>query len=254
MQPTTVPDHASPFTANPDAGVGVLLCHGFTGSPYSMKPWGRALAQEGLRVDVPRLPGHGTHWRDMAITEWSDWYRVVEQHLAVLQAECTNVFVAGLSMGGALALRLAECHDVAGVMLVNPAITCPPTQITTLRVMRHLMRSTSAIGDDIALPGQHEFAYDRTPLNAAWSMLELWQMIQDDLDKVTADVLLMTSVTDHVVDPSTRHMMLRRLPNVTDVRLQHSLHVATLDHDAEQIHAESLAFIRSHCAAMGGSR
>ena len=56
-----------------DGPVGVVVSHGFTGSVQSIAPWARALAEPapgwpGARVVAPRLPGHGTHWRDLART------------------------------------------------------------------------------------------------------------------------------------------------------------------------------------------
>lgn len=246
MTPVPVLDHARPFSANPGAPTAVLLCHGFTGSPASMVPWARALADHGLRVDVPRLPGHGTHWREMAITGWDDWYRVTEQHLAVLAAECEQVFVAGLSMGGALALRLAELHDVAGVLLVNPAIATADVRFRFLGALRHLVASQPAIGNDIALPGQDEHAYDRVPVASAWSMAQGWRQVRDDLGRLRADVLLMTSSVDHVVDATTRRLLVERLPRVEQVVLERSHHVATLDHDAPLVVERSLDFIARH--------
>ena len=64
---------AEPFSH--DGGpVGALVVHGFTGSPKSMRPWAEHLAAAGLSVRLPRLPGHGSTWRDMAVTTWDDWY------------------------------------------------------------------------------------------------------------------------------------------------------------------------------------
>ncbi|MFJ4940988.1 alpha/beta hydrolase, partial [Streptomyces pseudovenezuelae] len=102
---------------------GVLLCHGFTGSPQSLRPWAQHLAEHGLTVSLPLLPGHGTRWQDMALTGWQDWYAEVDRELRALTERCTSVFVAGLSMGGTLALRLAAKHGdaVRGVVVVNPA-------------------------------------------------------------------------------------------------------------------------------------
>ncbi|MEO8329964.1 MAG: esterase, partial [Candidatus Nanopelagicales bacterium] len=78
---------ASPFSA---AGgrVGVLLCHGFTGSPASMRPWADQLAESGLSVELPLLPGHGTTWQDMQKTTWLDWYGAVDQAFMRLSARC----------------------------------------------------------------------------------------------------------------------------------------------------------------------
>ncbi|MER6924420.1 alpha/beta fold hydrolase, partial [Streptomyces spiralis] len=80
--------------------VGVLLCHGFTGSPQSLRSWAEYLAERGLTVSLPLLPGHGTRWEDMAITGWQDWYAEVDRELRALRERCAHVFVAGLSMGG----------------------------------------------------------------------------------------------------------------------------------------------------------
>src|SRR6202034_3106811 len=98
---------AEPFEH--DGGrVGVLLCHGFTGSPQSLRPWAQFLAEAGLTVSVPLLPGHGTSWQEMNRTTSDDWLATAGQALAELRAQCDEVFLMGLSMGGCLALRLAE--------------------------------------------------------------------------------------------------------------------------------------------------
>ena len=106
---------AEPFEA--DGGrVGVVLSHGFTGTPQSLRPWAEHLAAAGLTVSLPRLPGHGTRWQDLAATRWEDWYGEVERAFTRLRSRCDEVFAGGLSMGGALVLRLAEEHpdEVAG--------------------------------------------------------------------------------------------------------------------------------------------
>ena len=91
----------------------VLLCHGFTGCPQSLRPWAEYLAGQGLTVSLPRLPGHGTTWQEMARTRWEDWYAEVDRAFGELQATASEIFVMGLSMGGCLALRLAELHGPA---------------------------------------------------------------------------------------------------------------------------------------------
>ena len=98
---------AEPF-AHDGGPVGALVVHGFTGSPVSMRPWAQALADAGLTVRLPRLPGHGSTWQDMALTTWEDWYAAVDTAFGELTERCADVFVCGLSMGGSLALRLAE--------------------------------------------------------------------------------------------------------------------------------------------------
>jgi pimeloyl-ACP methyl ester carboxylesterase len=145
---------AEPFTS--DAGpTGVLLCHGFTGSPRTLRPWAEYLAEAGLSVSLPRLPGHGTTWQDLNRTGWTDWYAEVERAFDELAARSTQVFVFGLSMGGCLALRLAQTRAdaVAGLVVVNPSLA-PDTRMFVLApVLKHLIRSLPGVADDIKKPG-----------------------------------------------------------------------------------------------------
>nr|WP_202447012.1 alpha/beta fold hydrolase [Streptomyces sp. SID5468] len=228
--------------------VGVLLCHGFTGSPQSMRPWGEYLADRGLSVSVPLLPGHGTRWQDMQITGWQDWYAEVERELLALRDRCRRVFVFGLSMGGSLTLRLAARHpsEVSGIALVNPAVRAYGAAFKAVPVLRHLMPSVAGIASDIAKDGQAEVGYDRTPLHAVYAMTRLWRLVEADLPRVTAPLLLMTSRVDHVVDPANSDVVAAGVgsTDITRRTLDRSYHVATLDHDAEEIFRTSYAFVR----------
>ncbi|MER7581066.1 alpha/beta fold hydrolase [Kitasatospora sp. NPDC097691] len=228
--------------------VGVLLCHGFTGSPQSLRPWAEELAAAGFTVSLPLLPGHGTRWQDMQLTRWEDWYAEVERELLALADECERVFVFGLSMGGALSLRLAALHGptVSGLVLVNPSVRSDTPASVLLPVLRHLVPSLPGIANDIAKDGATELGYDRTPLHAAWSLSRLWQEVQSRLPEVTQPVLLFHSPQDHVVSPANSELVLARISStdVTERLCQRSFHVATLDHDAAEIFAASQDFIR----------
>ncbi|OEJ98271.1 alpha/beta hydrolase [Streptomyces thermolilacinus] len=237
--------------------VGVLLCHGFTGSPRSMRPWGEYLAERGLTVSVPLLPGHGTRWQDMQVTGWQDWYAEVDRELRVLSATCSRVFVCGLSMGGALALRLAARHGdaVAGLVLVNPANKVHGVAAHALPVVRHVVASKDGIANDIAKPGVDEGGYDRVPLHAAHSMRQFLRLVDGELPQVTQPLLLLRAPQDHVVPPADSARVLSRVSStdVTEVLLEQSYHVATLDLDAERIFEESHAFIGRLAPGAGGT-
>ncbi|MEU6930202.1 alpha/beta fold hydrolase [Streptomyces sp. NPDC046385] len=227
--------------------VGVLLCHGFTGSPQSLRPWAEYLAERGLTVSLPLLPGHGTRWQDMQLTTWEDWYAEVDQALRELSARCERVFVMGLSMGGALTLRLAARHGeaVSGIVLVNPGNKVHGLAAKALPVVRHLVPSTKGIASDIAKPGAAEVGYDRVPLHAAHSLRRFFQLVDAELPQVTQPMVLLHSPLDHVVPPADSARVLSRVSStdVKEVLLEQSYHVATLDHDAERIFDESWAFV-----------
>ena len=231
-----------------DGPIGVLLLHGFTGSPASMRPWGEALAAHGWTVRVPRLPGHGTRWQDMNITTWEDWYSEAERNLRDLQGRCSRIFVCGLSMGGALTLRLAERHGdaIAGIVLVNAAVHTERKDRHLLPIVKHLVGSFPGISNDIAKPGMDEVAYDRTPLKAAHSMMNMWSRVREDIALVRQPLLLFRSAQDNVVEASNAEWILTHVASIDieEVVLPDSYHVATLDHDAQTIIDQSTAFIR----------
>lgn len=227
---------------------GVLLCHGFTGSPQSLRPWAEYLAERDLTVSLPLLPGHGTRWEDMQRTGWQDWYAQVDRELRALRERTDRVFVAGLSMGATLALRLAAKHGdaVSGIVVVNPANKVHGLLAYALPLARHLVRTSPGIASDIAKEGSTELGYDRVPLHAAHSLRNFFRLVDGELPQVTQPLLLLRSPQDHVVPSADSARILSRVSS-TDVRevlLEHSYHVATLDHDADRIFEESYAFIR----------
>ena len=249
LHPAAEPFHSEAVPAPYDGQrVGVLLLHGFTGTPYSLLPWGRHLAAEGFGVSVPLLPGHGTAWQDLNRTGWDDWSDEAERAFEKLRADTDQVVVGGLSMGGALALRLAadRGRDVAGLVLVNPAVQTERKDVLALPVLKHLVPSWPGIRDDIRKPGVEEHAYPRTPLKAAHSMIRGWRRLRDDLPRVTQPILLFRSVVDHTVDDSSLRVLRATVSSrdLTERMLENSYHVATLDNDASSVFEESASFVR----------
>lgn len=227
--------------------IGVLLSHGFTGQPYSVRAWGEHLAAQGYAVQVPRLPGHGTTWQELNTTTWQDWYGELARAFDALCLSADAVVVGGLSMGGALVLQLAAEHPdrVAGVVLVNPAVATRRRDIRLLPVLKHLIPSFPGITDDIKKPGVSEYGYDRTPLKAAASLFAAWPPLVASLPRVTAPLLSFRSTVDHVVDDLSQPIITSQVSSsdLTEVSLSESYHVATLDHDASRIFEESAAFV-----------
>jgi carboxylesterase len=183
---------------------GVLLCHGFTGSPQSIRPWAEFLANAGLTVSLPRLPGHGTTWQEMARTRWEDWYAEVDRAFDELRAGTDEIFVMGLSMGGCLALRLAELHGeaVSGLVLVNPSVTAETKLFMLAPVLKLVVPSLKGIASDIKKEGATELGYDRVPVKAAATLPGLWQVTTRHLKEVSQPVLVYRSTNDHVVGPA----------------------------------------------------
>ncbi|WP_134738741.1 alpha/beta fold hydrolase [Nocardioides sp. 503] len=249
----TIDPLASPLTiaARPELTggrrIGVLLSHGFTGQPASMKPWGEHLGALGYAVSVPRLPGHGTTWQECNTTTWDDWYAELTRAFESLARDTDAVVVGGLSMGGALTLRLAADHAdrVSGLLLVNPAVATKRLDVKLLPVLKHLVPSFPGLANDIKKAGGDEHGYDRTPLKAIHTLMRAWPPLVADLPKVTCPILYFRSSVDHVVDEASQPLITSKVSSrdVTVVPLTESYHVATLDNDAPQIFADSAAFV-----------
>lgn len=245
MTPTPNRD---PFHAG-DGPTGVLFVHGFTGSPASLRGWAEQTAAAGHRVSLPVLPGHGTRWQDLTATSWEDWYACVDRALTDLRKQCDQVFVASLSMGGALALMLAErrTDEVAGLVLVNPALHARNRLAPFAGALKHVVRSTRAIANDAVLEID-EGAYPRTPTASVAAMVRLWGEVRPYLDLVQCPLLIFRSATDHVVPASSVEVIRRSVSSleVTEHVLTQSYHVATMDNDAPFIVSTTLDFLAEH--------
>jgi carboxylesterase len=243
--PAPVLEGAEPFSA---AGGphGVLVVHGFTGNPQSMRGLAEAFAGAGFSVELPLLPGHGTHIDDMVETAWDDWSGAAEVAFSELQSRCDKVVVAGLSMGGTVATWLASRHpDIAGLVAINPAMEPPGDALVDI-LRQTLAEGTTvmpAIGNDVADPDQQEMAYDGMPVAALLSLLEAQVELAPRLGDVRCPTLLFTSRQDHVVPPANSDYLAAHVGGpVERVFLERSYHVATLDYDRGEIESRSVAF------------
>lgn len=243
-------DH-SPFSSQFSGNgprVGVVLSHGFTGSPHGLRDWAQYLAAAGFAVRMPLLPGHGTSWQELGRTTWQDWHRALDESYLELEGTCDHVFAAGLSMGGALALRLAATRPVSGTLLVNPGLVIDDPRAAFAGLLKYALKSTPPIANDILKADGDEGAYPRTPVAAVHQLRLLFRDTVRLLPRVSSPVLAFRSTVDHVVsDSSMKALSLGLTHAALEVRpLANSYHVATMDNDAPQIFSGSVDFIRHH--------
>ncbi len=242
----TIMPGAEPISID-GSDVGVVLCHGYPSTPQSMRGWAEHLASAGYSVRVPLLPGMGTQWKDLNATVWQDWYGAIELAHQQLAARCSTIFVAGQSMGGLLATKLAQDKpDVAGLVVVNPIYAHTNPLLKVLPLLQLCIPSLGGIAGDIKKSDVVELAYDRNPLKAMYSQTKLWKIVVEDLPQLRLPVLLFTSRTDHVVPPISWQTFLKHVgsDDVTQVMLENSYHVATMDNDAELIFDDSVRFFQ----------
>jgi carboxylesterase len=227
--------------------IGILVIHGFTGSPVTIKPWANYLNQIGYTVSAPCLPGHGSTWQEMNQTTWQDWYEAVEQSFIELKSKCDRVFVAGFSMGGALALRLSQIRgsEIEGLLLLNPSVHDRRWFLKLTPILKFILPSVKKGPTDIAAPNPPMHSYGRTPLKALDSLRKLWHIAERDLYLVDLPVMVAYSINDHAVDPENSMTVIDNIfsVDIREVVFEKSFHNVPLDYDADQLNIESKLFI-----------
>ena len=235
---------------------GVVLVHGFTSTPQSVRAWGEHLASQGWTVIAPRLPGHGTQIGDLPDTNGDDWYGEAEMALVGLAERCSSVFVCGMSMGAAIALDLAsrQPERVAGLVVVNASVYSNDPRARFAPALGRLPFSVKGIGSDIADPSQRELCYARVPLRSAAALLAYQDSVKRRLRDVYAPMLMFVSAQDHVVPPGNTPYIREHVSSndIEVVSLDRSFHVATLDYDAPIIFERSAEFIAKREADRAG--
>ena len=228
--------------------VGVLVVHGFTGTPESVRGIAEAMAAAGYDVELPRLPGHGTTVDDMLPTSWSAWSSEVSGAVERLSARAPHVVAVGQSMGGTLVLRAALDHAAIGALVcINPLTRVRDAE--TMAMLDDLLDDGIAVvpgeGSDIADPDASDIAYAGTPIAPLKSLLlDGVAPIADRYGDLTIPLRLFTSRHDHVVDPADSEYLAAAYGGpVEHTWLERSYHVATRDYDRDLIVAESLAFV-----------
>jgi len=230
--------------------VGILLVHGFTGSPASMRPWAEYLNQRGYTVKVPLLPGHGTTPHDLNLVKWQEWPAKVESDLQELLRTCRKVFICGLSMGGGTTLNIATRYsrELAGIILVNPMIHVKFVPHQLAWAISRFQKMRDSVGDDIKRPGITEYGYDALPSVGVYQLLKMLHYTRKRLHDVTAPMLLFHSVDDHTLPVTNTEIVMKGVGSRQKQRIElvNSYHVATLDYDQEVIFENSRLFIESH--------
>ena len=230
-----------------NAHIGLVLVHGFTGSPPSMRPWGEFLLSKGYSVRVPLLPGHGHKVEDLNKTKWEEWPAKVEFEVGEISKNCDTVILIGLSMGGGTVLHVAENlgDRIAGLILVNPMIHVKGVPVELAYFLSRFQKLRPSVGDDIKRPGITEWGYDSLPSRGVHQLLKMLRITRKNLNKVTVPVQLFHSVDDHTLPVTNTEIIMKEIGSINKSRIElvNSYHVATLDYDQEVIFQNSLTFI-----------
>jgi carboxylesterase len=227
-----------------------LLIHGFTGSPQSLRGLGEYLAERGVKVLCPRLPGHGTTWQDLNTCTDQMWVQTIEESFAKLQTEFDEIFLISLSLGASLALDFAARRgaEVAGIVTLAGFVETKDPRRFLAPVLKRLVASLPGVSNDIADPEQKEIAYDRLPTRAADCMLRFLNRARARLSEVRNPILILHSRNDHTVLPFNAEVIHDNVSSEDKelVWYDRSYHVITVDYDRDDVFRRTFEFIKGH--------
>lgn len=248
---------AEPFFFQADSDIGCILTHGFTGTPKEMRWMGEYLHQQGFNVLAPRLFAHATRPEDMLRARCEDWLASLEDAYALMTGAARQIYLVGLSMGGALSLTAASYLPVRGVIAMStPAYLPADWRLNHLEILAKfqpfLPKSKEAPGsgwfDQQAW--QEHISYPRNPTRAIGELKKLLDEMNIALPKVTAPVLLMHSRNDNYVAKDSMERIHARLGSAEKQMLwvERSGHVIPRDAERETAFRAAAGFIQQNAS------
>ncbi|MBC8455997.1 alpha/beta fold hydrolase [bacterium] len=226
---------------------GILLLHGFTGSPYELKDLARFLHESGYSVEVPLLPGHGTKVENLNHIGWKEWKNAAENHLKLMQEKHKIVFAGGLSMGAVLSLHLAANFDFRGVVAMSGATKIYDWKsslapFVRLFVSKFPKNRKFKKGYDSAL------GYQEYPVSGVAQLRKLLRFVRKELPQISMPALIVHSEKDLRSPIKNSEEIFQKISSSDKqfVRLAESGHVITVDHERSQVKEAFLKFVKAH--------
>jgi carboxylesterase len=233
--------------------VGVLLLHGFSGTPREMWPLGAYLHERGFTVSAPLLPGHGSTLAEINRVNWRDWVAGVESAYVHLKQKTTRWFIAGFSMGSLLTLWMAAHHDdIAGIVLYAPAIHIADWRLNLTPLLKPFMHSYRHSGEsDLHNPEAEQWmgGFERYPIGAAAELCRLRRHVLHDMSHVRTPSLVIYSEGDRSIHPHSGPETVHRLAQQTSVEslvLHDSGHAVIADREWETVAEATYRFVQRY--------
>ena len=207
---------ANNYNFNLDSKLGIYLIQGFTSTTYEVKKLANHLAGQGYYVQANNLPGHGTTIEDCNLTSYHEWLSSVEKHIATMYTHCDQIIVAGVSMGGIIALHLGTLFHLNGIVAASPLLQFKSefnVRILT-RLFHKIKKSVSKDGafqpDPTKVIEQGFYGYTHYPLSALNEMRKMIDQVKPNLSKITSPTLLIHSTVDYTT-PIKNHQLIKDL-------------------------------------------
>lgn len=196
------------------ANAAFLLIHGFGADVDELASFGEELETRGIASFAVRVAGHGTSPEDLSRKKWTEYYDSVVDGLNLVRSwDTPYIFVAGLSMGAALTLRLAALEKgIHGIVAFSPAVNIGGGIYTLLPILKRIIKYRKV--DLSYIPKMYDLPrtkYDRDSLYAAHELMKLTSDVRKKLQDITIPTLVIQSGADKTIDPSNGKYVFDRI-------------------------------------------
>lgn len=215
---------------------GILLMHGFTGTPAHMRKLAEGIAEKGYTVKSICLPGHGTTEEDMAKADWQQWLQAAKEATLDLMNRCKTVTVSGLSMGGVLALLVAEQMKVDACIPISAPMATKNRLLCLAGVMAPLIKRIPWGGDPerpSVLDREYDYGYPGFPTAKGADLYKLIKLARKNLFAVECPVLAVQSDEDEAIWEGSADYIIDNVSSKQKWKLQlHGVpHVCTISEE-----------------------
>lgn len=239
---------AEAYRLDGNNGKAVLLIHGYTGAPGELRPLGDYLNSLGYTVLGIRLPGHGTCVEELARTTADDWFSEAERGVNdLLGTYPGNVYVAGLSMGGLLTIRIAAKYPVRAAAIMSAPIFLPDKRLPFYPILKYFIKQLPKSKKDYGEMMKYNLSYETMPTKPLGSLFEMLDNCKlHYIRKITCPAIVLQSTIEHTVVPKSAQYIYDYLAsgkaNKKLVWLHNSGHIITLDKEREIVFQEIAEF------------
>jgi len=231
---------------------GVLLLHGFAGTPPEVLDLGRAVAAAGYSALGPVLAGHGSTPEEMARTRWPDWVGSAQAAFDRLAGRVPRVYVGGQSMGALIALYLAAHNPaIQGVIACATPLSLSDWRVHLLPLGRYAMRyyedrRPSDLGDPTRVDRLH--SYRRRPTVCIQSLVALGRRVRTLLPQIRCPALVLHGRNDRLANPRNAQYVYDRIgsPDRRLVIFERSGHTVTVDWESDLLEATVVRWLADH--------
>lgn len=225
---------------------GCLLIHGFTSTPAELRELGENLNKAGYTVLGVRLSGHGTVIEDMEKSKYTDWIHSVEDGYARLREICSTIHVIGHSMGGVLALYIAENVEVNKVVALAPALVTKDPAAKYAGIAKHFMRySEWTERERPEEESKYLLGYSKIPVSSVNELNRLQRVTRKSLQKIKQPILIIHALKDDSIHGRGIDLIINGVSSydIKKMYLNRCGHNITVEGEKDKVFKAVIAFL-----------